>query len=120
MALAEGEDTGDDAGDDDEPWPDAPEAPLTPDEQFDEIEAMYQQRAEEVPAPSLKGVATMTEACEKSEESPLAQLPATDCAPSPCPHAETVRDPLPMLDGSFVVRCVACKRPVATTSPERS
>jgi Bifunctional DNA primase/polymerase, N-terminal/Primase C terminal 1 (PriCT-1) len=38
---------------DDEPWPDPPEAPLTNDERFDEVESMYQQRAEEVPPPTL-------------------------------------------------------------------
>jgi putative DNA primase/helicase len=49
---------------------------------------------------------------------PLTPLPATDCYPPPCPHTETVREPMP--DGSSLVRCVACRRPVATSTQERS
>jgi hypothetical protein len=59
-----------------------------------------------------------TPACEKSEESPLPQLPVTDCYPPPCPHTETRIET--MLDGSQLVRCVACQRPVSITPNERS
>ena len=45
-----------------EPWPEPPEEPLTPEERFDEIEAMSQALAEEVPAPSVPGSA-QTQAC---------------------------------------------------------
>jgi hypothetical protein len=42
---------------------------------------------------------------------------ATDCYPPPCPHTETRTEPMP--DGSSLVRCVACRRPVSTTNKER-
>ena len=53
-----------DASCEEEPWPEPPEAPLTPEERFDEIEAMYERVAEEGPPPAVHAPA-LQEACPK-------------------------------------------------------
>ena len=47
---------------DEEPWPESPEAPITPEERFDEIEAMSECIAEEGPPPAVHAPA-LQEAC---------------------------------------------------------
>jgi hypothetical protein len=71
---------------------------------------------------AVKSVSLATDIVEENYEvntpDPLTPLHAPDCYPPPCPHVETVAEPMP--DGSQLVRCVVCKRPVATSPKERS
>ena len=92
------------------PTPDASDSPDTSDASVSPVVTR-----QEV-ARSVNGRASMN--LHPLDERPLADVLVADCLPPPCTHPETRTERIPE-DGSRLVRCVACHRPVRVIALER-